>query len=197
MPETDCIVTRTDDAHLIARAIADDQSAYEELLRRYTPLVIGYLRRRAPRDYEDLYQEVMLSAFERLERVRQPDRFGAWIVRIARSKLVDLKRRQAIDRARIASGDGPDGRVQAGPSEGIASIRNPQDLASESEITDIVERAILDLPERYHLVLHLRFISGEAIPSIAATLGLKESTVKMRLQRGTARVRKSLRQKGL
>jgi len=70
---------------------------------------------------------------------------------------------------------------------------NPASRAAEQETGQTVLRAIAALREKYRVVLYLRLVDEISLCEIAERLGLKESTVRMRLQRGLTQLRKSLK----
>src|SRR5689334_19313588 len=83
-----------DDAELVREVIRDNCEAYDELIRRYTPLVASrcrtYISR--PEDVDDLVQETFLRGFVGLPDLREPERFGSWILTIARNLCLEWLR---------------------------------------------------------------------------------------------------------
>ena len=62
------------------------------LYERYARVIHGVLLARAPRaDVEDLVQDVFLSAWRRLETLRDPSAFGGWLAMIARNRATDFQ----------------------------------------------------------------------------------------------------------
>jgi len=87
----------SEDARLVRAARAGDERAFSTLYERYARVVHGLLLARAPRaDVEDLVQDVFLSAWNRLESLRDPAAFGGWLSTIARNRATDFHR-QAVD----------------------------------------------------------------------------------------------------
>ncbi|MFW6201779.1 MAG: RNA polymerase sigma factor, partial [Gemmatimonadota bacterium] len=89
------------DRQLVERVRRGDRQAFEELVRRHlsaahaTALgVVG-----EPADAEDVCQDAFISALEHLEDCRDPDRFGAWLMRIVRNAAYSARRRQQVRRA--------------------------------------------------------------------------------------------------
>ena len=83
------------DAELVAAVRAGDDSAFEELYRRYQPLisrfVCGMLRDTAR--CEDIAQEAFLSALRRMRATDAEINFKPWIYQIARNAAIDSYRR--------------------------------------------------------------------------------------------------------
>lgn len=127
----------------------------------------GVLRNSA--DAEDVAQEALLRAYRRFERLRDPTRFRAWLVRIAF--------RLALDRARSAK------RRERRESLWPPSPPQPstEDLAASGEFQAHLDRALEELPRRLRLVLLLAAMEGHTLEEVAALLGLPLGTVKSRL----------------
>ncbi len=187
------------DGELADLAARGDERAFELLMNRHMPFVVSFLSGRtdSDQDTEDLCQEVFLAAFRRLDSLQFPDKFGAWTIQIARNKLKDYYRWRG-HRPRIVSVGSP------GDEDGCewmnrqpARTPGPSDLAIGAEIRYCIVQAMEQLSERERAVLVPRLLGREKTASIAKRLGLRESTVRGRLLRGTKRLRKLLKRMGL
>jgi RNA polymerase sigma-70 factor (ECF subfamily) len=144
---------------------------FEERLAECGPLAYrvarGVLRDNA--DAEDVAQEALLRAYRRFERLRDRERFRAWLVRIAF--------RLAIDRVRSSK--------RREVRETLWSETSPrpstEDLAARSEFQAHLDRAMEELPEKHRLVLLLGAIEGYSLEEVAVMLSLPVGTVKSRL----------------
>ena len=130
----------------------------------------GVLRNAA--DAEDVAQEALLKAFRSFRRLRDPQKFSAWLVRIAF--------RMALDRSRSAR------RREQRETDWAMPEQRPlppttEDLAAASEFQERLERAMEELPEKLRLVLLLAAIEGYTLEEIAGMLGVPVGTVKSRL----------------
>lgn len=175
---------------VVEMAQMGDLDAFEELVRRYTPVLMGFFlgRLRSEADRDDLVQEVWISVYENLGRLRDPDRFGGWAFRIARRKLVDFhRRRNRRPILVVAVGE------RANPGEDAG----PAGYAIDRETFEMVGQAIGRLRSRYRLVVALRLIEEMSCVEIAERLGMKESTVRMRLKRGLEKLRRDLARQGV
>ncbi len=160
---------------LVARAQAGDTLAFEALvaprLDRLLRLSLSILSNDA--DASDAVQEACLHAWRELPRLREPERFEAWLWRIAinacRSRL-RARRRTTI--REIAVDAMPAGRELVHPGHPLGD-----DLSE----TDLVQRAFrrLDSDKRTILVLH--HVEGRSVIDIAALLSIPEGTAKWRL----------------
>lgn len=171
------------DAILIARVLDGSPNAFEPLVRRYLPVIQGFmLNRLGPGGpWDDLVQETFVAAYRDLARLRQPDRFGPWLVRIAKSKLADHRRSRRWEDANAAPSGSADPRVAIGDSLTRAAVLN----------------AVARLPDRYRVVVYMHLFAEEAPADIAVRLGMNESTARTRLQRGLEKLRGALRREGI
>lgn len=170
-----------EDIAFVERALADDQSAQRALVRRYQGSIFAYIYRwlRNRADAEDLTQDVFLKMFKALGTYSRKSSFRAWLYRIARNRVIDHLRRKkpaAID---------IDGMVIAGED-------SPVEAYDRSTTAQTLEDAIVELPPIYSEVLLLRHRDELTYEEIVDTTGLALGTVKARLHRGRAMLRKNL-----
>lgn len=181
---------------LVARVVSDrDGVAFEDLIRRYSALLYGYVRGAISQkdDVDDVVQEVLTAAYLRLPELRKPERFGSWLLSIARSKVADYGRaRQRHARGVAALED--EGTLTQPVRDDDAS---PARKAAGRELGEVLTVAVAELPEKYSLVLTLHLFEGRSPREIAVELGLREGTVRMRQLRGLRALRKKLQARGL
>jgi RNA polymerase sigma-70 factor, ECF subfamily len=174
------------DAALVLAARAGEEWAREALFRRYARLALGLSYRILPRDadIDDLVQDSFLIAFERLDRLSNPQAFQAWLSAIVvRTAGKRLRRRRLQVRL---------GLVRSEPIEvdQVVSRSAPPDVAAELRaVYGLLEK--LNVEERIALVL--RRVERLEIPEIAEQMGLSTSTVKRRLNAAEARLERALK----
>jgi RNA polymerase sigma-70 factor, ECF subfamily len=155
-------------------AQAETRREFEERLAECGPLAYrvarGVLRNSA--DAEDVAQEALLRAYRSFDRLRDHNRFRAWLVRISF--------RLAIDRLRSAKRREQRDVLWSQPAHQPPAA-NAEDLAGSSEFQAHLDRALEDLPEKLRLVLLLAAMEGHTIDEIAAMLGIPVGTVKSRI----------------
>jgi RNA polymerase sigma-70 factor (ECF subfamily) len=163
-----------EDAEIVLRARAGDESAFAALYERYARVVHGLLLARVPRDdVEDLVQEVFLTAWSRLDGLRDAGAFGGWLVTIARNRAADFHRRHEDHQAlppTLPATDAGGARAEA--------------LAALS--------VIRSLPDAYRETLVLRLVEGLTGAEIAERTGLTEGSVRVNLHRGMKLLRGKL-----
>jgi len=155
-------------------AQADTRREFEERLAECGPLAYrvarGVLHNTA--DAEDVAQEALLRAYSKFDRLRDRNRFRAWLVRIAF--------RLALDRLRSGK------RRELRDTLWSQPVRQPlgataEDLAVSNEFQAHLENALAELPEKLRLVLLLAAMEGHTIDEIASMLGISTGTVKSRI----------------
>jgi RNA polymerase sigma-70 factor (ECF subfamily) len=173
------------DAALVLAARAGEEWAREALFRRYARLAIGLAYRILPRDadVDDLVQDSFLTAFQRLDRLSNPQAFQAWLSSIVvRTAGKRLRRRRLQVRLGLL-------RSEAIDLDQVVSRSAPPDVAAELRaVYGLLEK--LSVEERIALVL--RRVERLEIPEIAEQMGLSSSTVKRRLNAAEARLERAL-----
>jgi RNA polymerase sigma-70 factor (ECF subfamily) len=150
------------------------RAAFESRLAECGPLAFrvarGVLRNTA--DAEDVAQEALLRAYRRFHRLRDRDRFRAWLVRITFRLALDCARSARRRALREALWSRP---------EGIPPAANAEDLAIRRQFEAHLHGALDELPEKLQLVLLLAAMQGNTLEEVAAILRVPMGTVKSRL----------------
>jgi RNA polymerase sigma-70 factor, ECF subfamily len=183
-----------EDADLVRLACSGVPDAFGAIITRYNQRLYRVARAvlRDGSEAEDALQEAYLRAFAALNTFRNDAALGTWLTRIVVNEALGrLKRRRktedldALDHA---------GKLGAGVIifPGAAIPMNPEQTAALGEIRRLLERAIDSLPESFRLVFVLRDIEGMSVEETAEHTGLQPATVKTRLHRARAHLRKAL-----
>jgi RNA polymerase sigma-70 factor, ECF subfamily len=155
-------------------AQAETRREFEERLAECGPLAFrvarGVLRNTA--DAEDVAQEALLRAYRRFDRLRDRNRFRAWLVRIAFRLALDRLRSGKRRELRDTLWSQPERQPPATTAE---------DLAASNEFQAHLENALAELPEKLRLVLLLAAMEGHTTEEIAAILSISTGTVKSRI----------------
>ncbi|MEO3946077.1 sigma-70 family RNA polymerase sigma factor [Gorillibacterium sp. CAU 1737] len=161
-------VERSGCAIIETEAGLDHQAAY--YIQRYSDLVLRLaLSCTGNRsDAEDVCQEVFVQLLRKQPHFREPDHEKAWIIRVtihrSRDLLRTFRRRQTVPL-----------------EESIPAITN-------ADNREVVE-AVLALPKKYRLIIHLHYFEGYRTREIAELLSVRESTVRSQLMRARARLK--------
>lgn len=179
----------TDEA-IIRAVLGGDAQAYAQLVERYRARLLGLAFHLAG-DWDtaaDLAQETLVTAYECLDRIRNPAAFGVWIAGILRNKFRNLGRPNpaatlSLDQLLEAGFDPP--------------VPDCAETAASDEDLRAVMKCVESLPEMYREVLLLRYVEDHSYKEIAEFLGLKATTVTMRLTYARRLLIKKAKEEGL
>jgi RNA polymerase sigma-70 factor (ECF subfamily) len=132
-------------------------------------------------DVDDVVQEVLLRVWRHGDHLRDGERFGAWLVRVAHTATADhLRSRQRHPLARFAA------------HEDATTPSVEDDPTAKNLIATALRPFIHGLPEPYREALLLAELEGLPYPVLAKRLGVSISGVKSRVQRGRRLLREAL-----
>jgi RNA polymerase sigma-70 factor (ECF subfamily) len=165
---------------VLARAREGDAAAQQQIYAAVAPATLTLIRRFVGRGAisEDLFQDTMVTLFERLAQFRGEAPLGAWLRQIAISKCL-MYLRSPWSRARLclAALD----RDSAAPAPLVTA-------ATAAEVFD-VERALAQLAPTARAVLWMYEVEGYSHEEIARSFGRSVSFSKSQLARAHARLR--------
>src|SRR5271155_3413544 len=191
-----------DTTDLIDRAARGDVAARHRLLEQYRDylrrmVAVRLDRRLAPRiDASDVVQEGLVEADRRLGGYlsERPIPFYAWLRQIAGDRIVDAHRLHLDAKKRSVTRE--DAGLQLPDESSFALARclfaddtSPSNRLIRQENQEEIRRAIDALPPKDRELLVMRHLEQLGTAEIAATLGVAEGTVKVRLLRALVRLR--------
>lgn len=177
-----------DTAQLIRSAQAGDLDAFNRLVLAHQDqvysLALRFMGQRAAA--EDATQEAFLRAYRAIRTFRG-DRFRPWLLSIVANTCRDELRRQRRRPTYSLDAGGPNEDAPAldPPDPGPG----PEDGALNAELRAALERALLQLPEDWRLIVVLSDVHGLSYQEVAMAAGLPLGTVKSRLSRARGRLR--------
>ena len=165
---------------------ARDPSAFEALVTRHGPMVLGTCRRMLddPHDVDDAFQATFLVLARKAGSIQDPDRLGPWLHGVARKVAARSRALSARNRARERLGDEP------------TAAESP-DLLEGSEVRQALDEELTRLPEKYRAPLVLCYLEGLTHDEAAQQLRWPVGTVRSRLAGGRDRLRARLTRRGL
>jgi RNA polymerase sigma-70 factor (ECF subfamily) len=176
-------------SELVARAMAADRAAVQELLTLIRPLVVRYCRARLGRfdrssiSADDVAQEVCLAVLTALPAYREQGRpFLAFVYGIASHKVIDAHRAATRNRAEPVA-DVPD-RVESADS--------PEQHALRVELSEEMKRLLDRLPDKQREILVLRVVAGLSAEETADAVGSSPGAVRVAQHRALSRLRRSM-----
>lgn len=171
------------DAELVRQARAElpyGTTAYRRLVERHADAIYrrAYRMLGTREDAEDAVQDVMLSVFRGLPRLRPEKPFAHWLGRVTTNAcLLILRRRAQQSRRRDAIAREPE--AESGSS-------------GDPILREALARALEAFPEDTQLAVVGRLLEGRSYADLARELGIGESAVKMRVSRASVALRKQL-----
>jgi RNA polymerase sigma-70 factor (ECF subfamily) len=176
------------DQEIVERVKAGETALYEILMRRYNQRLyratLAIVRNDG--EAEDVMQDAYVRAYAHLDQFEGRAPFSAWLTRIAVN--------EALARVRLRSqmeqlDETEDGEFCMKTASGAL---DPEQTASHSETAELLEAAVLGLPEQYRSVVMLRDVEELSTSETASALEMSEENVKVRLHRGHAMMREWL-----
>jgi len=176
---------QTSDNELLKAIARSDESALGSLYDRYRVILFGLLVRilNSREEAEDVLQEVFIQVWRRAAHFDESrGRAFTWLVTVARSR--------AIDRLRVLAARGR--LTEAAKRDEWASVSDADTDAFYAERSEIVRRALQEIPEEQRVTLRLAYFEGLTQSEIAARLGTPLGTVKTRMRAGMVKLRELL-----
>jgi RNA polymerase sigma-70 factor, ECF subfamily len=164
----------------VDRVLAGDTDAFEGIVRRWQGPLVNmawrYCRDRGRA--EEMAQEALVRAWRGLKQWRREGSFSTWLFALAANVFrSELKRFPAVD---VAMEDAPEPARAAAQESGLA-VRQTEEA---------VRRAVLALPVRYREPVVLFYFHEMDVSAVARTMGMPEGTLKARLARARALLKK-------
>ena len=171
----------TCDAMLVQRVLGGDREAFGCLVNRHQQSVynLAYSILGSWQDAQDVAQEAFFAAFRRLPELRDRNKFGNWLFGTTRHLCYVLLRRRRVVGEQVPL-DQVEGLVAESPAE------------AEEDRGSLALKAIEALPDKYQVLLRLKYLSGYSYRRISEMFDLPEVTVKSRLFEGRRMLREHI-----
>jgi RNA polymerase sigma factor (sigma-70 family) len=172
-----------------------DEAAFEALMARHGPMVLGVCRQLLPdpNDVDDAFQATFLVLVRRAGTLRRCDLLGNWLYGVAHR--VAMRSRALAARRLARTPHGPDLVDQLPADRGHRDGHESSGLDAES--SPWLHEAVRELPEKYRVPVVLCYFEGLKHEEAAARLGWPLGTVKGRLARARDLLRRRLTRRGL
>lgn len=169
-------------------------ASFEGLIRPHLDRLyrLAYRLTGSRADAEDLFQDVVMKLFGRLEELAVIDEPGSWMSRVMFNHFVDNRRR--LVRRRLISVEESQLRQQG--IESLPGCDNPERDAERLDDIMRLDRALAQLSEEHRLVVLLHDSEGYKLTEIHAITNDPVGTLKSRLHRARARLRDLLSRHG-
>jgi RNA polymerase sigma-70 factor (ECF subfamily) len=186
----------TEEALFVMRLQANEDAAYDELVRTYSASIfhVAYRMLGDSAEASDIVQEIFLKVFRNIGGFKGEAALKTWIFKIAFSEILNRlrwwKRRHRF--ATVSLDDQPGG-VGTGPARGVVALTpTPEQALQSKEEETAIQQALAKLSREHRSIIVLRDIEGFSYNEIADVLGVSIGTVKSRLARARGDLKKSL-----
>src|ERR1700730_1430254 len=178
---------------LVQAAKRGDDSAFEELVRRYDRNVFRIAQHitQNREDAEDVVQEAFLKAYGNLAQFQEQSKFYTWLVRIAVNEALMKLRRRRPERT-VSLDEEIKTEDDSLPREIADWSPNPEQLYNQSELREILSKTIQGLPPGFRTVFVLRDVEGLSTEETAAALEASAPAVKSGVPRARLQLRERL-----
>ena len=182
--QTDRELAVLTDEVIVERVRQGDLASYELIMRRYNQRLFRTARSilQDNQAAEDAVQEAYIAAYYKLDSYQSTGKLGAWLSRITVNEALMIKRKP---------GSGPSVLSAAMELE-THHHTNPSEKFANKELAKLIENAIDALPDEFRSVFVLRAVQQLSVRETAASLDLKEATVKTRFLRAREKMQQLL-----
>lgn len=167
-----------------------DQQAFNRLVLLYQTkifnLCLNYVK--APEEAKDLAQDIFITAYRALPKLREENKFGAWLYQIAvnhcRNRYKRLSRRGFFSNRSL---DDPDTYLQ------VTGDESPENKLEKNDVIQFVRKTIDSLGGAEREILILRDLQELSYDEISIILDIPLGTVKSKLNRARSSLKDRLK----
>lgn len=171
------------DLELIQKILNKETALFELIIRRNNPFLyrIGKMYRFSHEDTQDLMQDSYVQAYIHLNQFENRSSLKTWLSKIMVNQC--YKKSQKWTSKSVESLENNTHIfAQAGSTETSNKVMN-------TELSSVIEKALLRIPEDYRAVFTLREVNGLNVSETSEILEISESNVKVRLNRAKTYLR--------
>jgi RNA polymerase sigma-70 factor, ECF subfamily len=187
-------VDRVQERELVALAASRDETAIRAIIKLHNSRLFRIARSvlRDNAEAEDALQEAYVKAFAALAGFRGESSLRTWLSRIVLNECLQrLRSNRAKRRPSVEFAPAIEAQIIPFPQSSPQQT-DPERSMAQRELVNLVEGAVDALPDEFRLVLVARTMEGMSIEETAELFGLRPETVKTRLFRARALLKKSL-----
>lgn len=181
------------DQQLVERVQAGDKRAFDLLVLKYQPKILGLVSRYVHDSHEvqDVTQEAFIKAYRALPRFRGDSAFYTWLYRIA----INTAKNHLVARGRRPPGTDVEVEDAEHFENGgaLRDMENPENMLFSRELGEVVHQAISDLPDDLRSAVTLREFDGLSYEEIAEIMDCPVGTVRSRIFRAREAIDKRVR----
>lgn len=175
------IINKNEDYEIIKQILSGNINKFSIIQNKYYYLIFSLVKKiiKDPDDIEDIIQETFIKAYSKLITYNNDHSFSSWIYKIASNNCIDFIRRK-----KKLSYDNIIDEYNAEEGFQIEDITfMPDKDIMNTERSKIIKDTIKHLPDRYKLLIKLRYEDELKCEDIATQLNIPLGTVKTHLFR--------------
>ncbi len=137
-----------------------------------------------PTNAEDLLQETMVKAFKAFDQFEQGTNIRAWLYKIMNNTNINANVKAGKALGKTALDDLEDWQIGSAESVTSVSSRSAEAEAIDAMPSETVKKALLELPDKWRMIVYYRIVDGLSYSEIAQVLDIPEGSVMSGLHRG-------------
>jgi RNA polymerase sigma-70 factor (ECF subfamily) len=179
---------------VIQQAIDGDSAAAEQIFGCHTAMLhrIAFRILHNKEDAEDAVQDSLCKAYAKLQSFQGRAAFPTWLTRIAINSALMVRRRRN-GRPETSLEEILDARPDRLQREIVDAALDPEQICSETEIHQLLEEQLPQLPPRLRVAFQLRELDGLSASDSCRALGIRKNAFKSRISRARQKLRRALR----
>ena len=185
-----------EDSRLILKFIDGDVHAFNVLVNRWQNRIFNFVFKVLGRreDAKDVTQKTFIKVYKNLRKLKDSEKFSAWIHQIAMNLCRDEMRKNKRSRTisihqKIRTSSGEDMELQDFLSDGSNEML---DDLHQGEVVEIIRRGLNMIPEEQRIVIIMKEYQGLKFREISDILQEPLNTIKSRMYYGLNALRKAL-----
>ncbi len=187
----------TEETLFVSRLQANEDAAYDELVREYHTCIYHVARRMLndPGEAADVTQDIFVKVFRNIGRFRGQSSLKTWIFKIAFSEILNRLRwaRRRFRHRTVSLDDNPaDGNGSFSTVQLSDNGLSPEAALQMKEREEAIQAGLDKLSRQHRSIVVLRDIQGLSYEEISQILGISIGTVKSRLARAREELKKRL-----
>ena len=186
--EAGASVCSVEENDIIRRIAEGEKNLYALIIRKYNQRLyrIAFAIINSVSDVPDIMQTTYIRAYENLDKFKFQSAFSTWITKILINESLMFLRNKEQGANKAQNQFSPE-MFRSG-----IDAQTPLKKVLNSELRNILESAISDLPEKYKTVFVMRELEDMSVIETMECLGLSEANVKVRLNRAKVMLRNKL-----
>lgn len=183
-------VSKEEEFQLIQDILDGQQDRYRLLVERYAPMVFSIVGKFVSRktDREELAQQILVKAYERLESFKMQSKFSSWLYTLARNHCLDYAKN-------IRRKNKEFGEMESYELEAKMKVEElPDDDIEKQEQKELLERALSEITPIYAEAFLMKYRDNMTYKAMTKRLDANEGALKVRVHRARKELRDYINQ---